>query len=243
MLEDNSIHYWLIKRQCKSHHSFRQQPINNPRSEFMSTPSNTTNTPTIGIIGAGAVGASFARALAGKGIHATLSNSRGPDSLKDLVRELGPTIHAGTVKEAAAKDIVLVAVNWTSLPAALAGLPDFGGRIIIDANNPVEIPALTPVDLKGRVSSEVFAELVPGARVVKAFNHLMAELLAGNPATQGGKRALFYAGDDADAKTTVAALIQQLGFSGIDLGTLAAGGRMTQFPGGPLAILNLVQLA
>jgi predicted dinucleotide-binding enzyme len=209
----------------------------------MSTPSNTaTRTPTIGIIGAGAVGASFARALAGKGIHATLSNSRGPDSLKDLVREIGPTIHAGTVKEAAAKDLVLVAVNWKALPAALGGLPAFGGRVVIDANNPVEIPSLTPVDLKGRVSSEVFAELVPGARVVKAFNHLMAELLAADPVVQGGKRALFYAGDDAEAKATVAALIQQLGFSGIDLGTLAAGGRMTQFPGGPLAIINLVQL-
>ena len=209
----------------------------------MSTPS-TTNTaaPSIGIIGAGAIGASFAKALAGKGIHATLSNSRGPNSLKDLVREIGPTIHAGTVKEAASKDIVLVAVTWARLQEALASLPDFGGRVVIDANNPVEIPSLKAVDLNGRVSSEVFAELVPGARVVKAFNHLEAKLLSTDPATGGGTRALFYSGDDAGAKTAVAALISQLGFSGVDLGVLAVGGRMTQFPGGPLALLNLVQL-
>lgn len=210
----------------------------------MSAPSNpnTSNTaPTIGIIGSGAIGAAFARALAGKGIHATLSNSRGPDSLKDLVREIGPTIHAGTVKEATSKDIVLVAVNWPRLSAALGGLPDFAGRIVIDANNPVDAPPLKAIDLKGRVSSEVFAEMVPGARVVKAFNHLLAHLLSSDPAAEGGKRVLFYAGDDARAKAAVAALIDQLGFSGVDLGTLAAGGRMTQFMGGPLAILNLVQ--
>lgn len=206
----------------------------------MSTPSTTSNTPTIGIIGAGAIGSAFAKALARQGIHATLSNSRGPDSLKDIVRELGSTIHAGTVKEAASKDIVLVAVNWGRLPAALAGLPNFGGRVVIDANNAVEIPSLTPVDLNGRVSSEVFAELVPGARVVKAFNHLVAQLLATDPADQGGKRVLFFSGDDAKAKATVAALISQLGFSGIDLGSLAVGGRLAQFPGGPLPILNLV---
>lgn len=209
----------------------------------MSTPSTTSNTPTIGIIGAGAIGSAFAKALARQGIHATLSNSRGPDSLKDIVRELGPTIHAGTVKEAASKDIVLVAVNWGRLPAALAGLPNFGGRVVIDANNAVEIPSLTPVDLNGRVSSEVFAELVPGARVVKAFNHLVAQLLATDPADQGGKRVLFFSGDDVKAKATVAALISQLGFSGIDLGSLAVGGRLAQFPGGPLPILNLVHFS
>jgi predicted dinucleotide-binding enzyme len=202
-----------------------------------------TNTPTIGIIGAGAIGSAFATALAHKGIHATLSNSRGPDSLKDLVRELGPTIQAGTREEAASKDIVLVAVNWARLPAALAGLPDFGGRIVIDANNPIEAPLFKPAELNGRASSEVFAELVPGARVVKAFNHLQAHLLASDPAAEGGKRVLFFSGDDAKAKASVGALISQLGFSGIDLGSLAVGARLAQFPGGPLPVLNLVHFS
>lgn len=207
----------------------------------MTTPATQTTTSSIGIIGSGAIGSAVAKVLARHGIQATLSNSRGPDSLKDLVRELGPTIQAGTREEAAAKDIVFVAVNWGRLPAALKGLPHFGGRIVIDTNNPIEAPLFKPAELNGRLSSEVVADLVPGARVVKAFNHLAAALLATDPADQGGKRVLFYSGDDAAAKATVAALISQLGFSGIDLGSLSVGARLAQFPGGPLPILNLVQ--
>jgi predicted dinucleotide-binding enzyme len=97
------------------------------------------------------------------------------------------------------------------------------------------------VDLGGRFSSEVFAGLVPGARVVKAFNHSLAHLLAGDPAAEGGKRVLFYSGDDAQAKAKVGALIGKLGFYGIDLGPLADGARLAQFPGGPLPVHNLVR--
>jgi len=195
---------------------------------------------TIGIIGSGAIGTAFARTLTRAGIAAIISNSRGPDSLKELVRELAPSILAGPREEAATADIVLVAVNWTKLPAALAGFSDWNGRIVIDANNPIE--AFKPVDLKGRVSSEVFADLVPGARVVKAFNHLRAEVLAGNPKADGGQRVLFYSGNDAAAKAEVAALIERIGFAGIDLGSLAVGGRLAQFPGGPLPNQNLVKV-
>ncbi|MGO4840919.1 NAD(P)-binding domain-containing protein, partial [Rhizobiaceae sp. 2RAB30] len=80
---------------------------------------------TIGIIGSGAIGTAFARTLARTGIAAVISNSRGPASLQDLVHDLGPTIKAGTREEAAQADIVFVAVNWTKLPAAMAGLPDW----------------------------------------------------------------------------------------------------------------------
>ena len=197
---------------------------------------------TIGIIGSGAIGTAFARTLARSGIEAIISNSRGPDSLKELVRELGPSIRAGTREEAARADIVFVAVNWTKLQAALAGLPDWSGRILIDANNPIEAPLFKPVELKGRASSEVVAELAPGARVVKAFNHLRAEVLAGDPQSDGGRRVLFYSGNDSAAKAEVAALIEQVGFVGIDLGSLAIGGRLAQFPGGPLPNQNLVKV-
>ncbi|WP_283419133.1 NAD(P)-binding domain-containing protein [Sphingopyxis sp. Geo48] len=196
---------------------------------------------TIGIIGAGHIGRAFATALARHNIPATLSNSRGPESLTETVAAIGPSITAGTREEAASKDIVFVAVNWSKLPAALAGLPDFEGRIVIDANNPIEAPLFKPADLGGRVSSQVFAELVPGARVVKAFNHLAPPLVAGDPATEGGKRVLFYSGDDAAAKAEIGALIDRLGFFGIDLGSLAIGGQLVQFPGGPLPALNLVK--
>jgi 8-hydroxy-5-deazaflavin:NADPH oxidoreductase len=198
---------------------------------------------TIGIIGSGAIGTAFARTLARAGIEATISNSRGPDSLKELVGELGPTTKAGTREEAARADIVLVAVNWTRLPAALAGLPEWSGRILIDANNPIEAPLFKPVDLKGRVSSEVVADLVPGARIVKAFNHLRADVLAGDPKSNGGRRVLFYSGNDSAAKAEVASLIEQIGFVGIDLGSLAVGGKLAQFPGGPLPNQNLVKVS
>jgi predicted dinucleotide-binding enzyme len=197
---------------------------------------------TIGIIGSGAIGAAFATTLARAGIEAIISNSRGPDSLQELVRELGPGIKAGRREEAARADMVFVAVNWTKLPAALLGLPAWGGRIVIDANNPIEAPLFKPVDLNGRVSSEVFAELVPGARVVKAFNHLRAKVLAGNPKADGGRRVLFYSGNDSAAKAEVAALIERIGFVGIDLGSLGVGGKLAQFPGGPLPNQNLVRV-
>lgn len=197
--------------------------------------------PSIGIIGAGHIGQAFATALAKNGVPALLSNSRGPDSLRETVAAIGPSITAGTRDAAAASDIVFVAVNWSRLPVALAGLPDFAGRIVIDANNPVEAPLFRPAELNGRTSSEVFAGLVPGARVVKAFNHLPPHLLAGDPRAEGGRRVLFQSGDDTDAKAVVGRLIDQLGFFGIDLGPLAVGARLVQFPGGPLPAHNLVR--
>lgn len=199
--------------------------------------------PSIGIIGAGQIGRAIATALARRGIPATLANSRGPESLAEAVATLGPSITAGTREEAASKDIVFVAVNWSKLPAALAGLPDFGGRIVVDANNPIEAPLFKPVELGGRSSSEVFAGWVSGARVVKAFNHLQPHLVAGGPSSEGGRRVLFHSGDDTEAKAQVGALIDRLGFFGIDLGPLALGSRLVQFPGGPLPALNLVKFS
>lgn len=196
---------------------------------------------TIGIIGAGAIGTTFAKILSRQGIEFVIANSRGPQTLTALVDELGPTARACTREEAAAQDIVLVAVNWSKLPAALAGLPDFGGRIVLDANNSIEAPSYKAVDLQCRTSSEVFVQWVPGARVVKAFNHLAARWLERDPAAEGGKRVLFFSGDDAQAKVQVAELIERLGFCGIDLGPLSVGARLAQFPGGPLPLLDLVK--
>ena len=196
----------------------------------------------IGTIGAGAIGASFAHWLAQAGIPAILSNSHGPDSLADLVARIGGPIRAATRDEAAAQDLVLVAVNWLKLPAALGGLPDFGGRIVIDANNPIISPSFELADLHGRLSTEVFADHVPGARVVKAFNHLPAKLLAQSPHTLSGRRVLFFAGTDAPAKAEVATLIEKIGFFGVDLGLLTEGGRAINVPGGTLTMQNLIRI-
>jgi predicted dinucleotide-binding enzyme len=197
--------------------------------------------PSIGIIGAGNIGQAIAKAFAHNGIAATLSNSRGPESLAGTVAAIGPTIVAGTREEAAAKDMVFVAVNWSKLPAALSGLPNFTGQIVVDANNPIEAPLFKPAELGGRTSSEIVAGMVPGARLIKAFNHLLPPQLAGDPGSEGGRRVLFYSGDDAQAKAELGALIDRLGFFSIDLGSLAVGARLVQFPGGPLPALNLVK--
>lgn len=195
----------------------------------------------IGIIGAGAIGTAIARALSRSGIDAVIANSRGPASLAELVAELGPRIKAVTVGEAAQADLVFLAVNWSKIPAAIGGLGPWKRRILVDANNPIEAPAFRAIDLGGLSSSEVVAALAPGARVVKGFNHLQPALLAGDPGAEGGRRVLFLAGDDRQAKDEVARLAGQLGFGAIDLGGLGAGGRLTQFPGGALTALNLVK--
>lgn len=213
---------------------------------------------TIGIIGSGNIGSGFARALARRNIPALISNSRGPESLKTLTEELGSSIEAVTVTQAAQAEIVLVAVPWDALEDALGGLPDWGGRIVIDSNNPLvhldpnspdaNDPAnplaaygVKPADIGGRSSSSVFAEWVPGARVVKAFNHLNAQVFA-DLEVPAGQRVFFLAGDDADAKAEVAKLIGQLDLTGIDLGSLDEGGKLFQIPFGPLSVINLVKV-
>jgi hypothetical protein len=212
---------------------------------------------SIGIIGAGALGSNAARLFAKHGIAATIANSRGPQSLKELVGKLGPSIKAGTVEEAASADIVLVAVRWVDLDKALNGLPAWKGRIVIDGTNPVAFldpnspdakdPSnplaaygIKAIDLRGKHSSAVFRTLVPGARVVKAFNHLDVTVLP-EPTLAGGQRALFYSGDDADAKAQVRKLIEQSGYFPVDLGALDVGGPLASLPFGPLAAINFVK--
>ncbi|MES2073163.1 MAG: NADPH-dependent F420 reductase [Pseudomonadota bacterium] len=197
----------------------------------------------VGIIGAGAIGQAFARQLVHAGINVTLSNSRGPASLAGVTGQLGPRARAGTVQEAAAADIVFLSVNWEHVQSALVDVPSWDGRIVIDATNPVLQPGFRLAELGGRNSSQVLSGLLPGARLVKAFNTLLAAVLASDPQQANGKRVVFMSGDDAAAKDIVGNLIDRLGFARIDLGSLAIGGQLQQFPGGPLPALNLLKLA
>jgi 8-hydroxy-5-deazaflavin:NADPH oxidoreductase len=196
----------------------------------------------IGIIGAGGIGQAVARQLVRAGIPAVISNRRGPESLSALVQAIGGDLTAVTVKEAANEEAVLIAVPWVEVPAAVGGIPDWEGRIVIDATNPILMPGYAIADLGGRPSSEVVAELAPGAQLVKAFNTLPPGLLGADPRQAGGRRVLFYSGDHARAKAEVGRLIEQLGFAGIDLGRLAEGGRLQQFPTGPLPVLDLLRM-
>ena len=109
---------------------------------------------SIGIIGTGQIGSSIARVLVRAGLEVSLANRRGPDSLQALLQELGPRARAASATEVAHADIVFVAVNWSRIPDALRGLGDWGGRIVVDTNNPIEAPNFQAVDLGGRASTE-----------------------------------------------------------------------------------------
>jgi predicted dinucleotide-binding enzyme len=197
---------------------------------------------SIGIIGAGSIGQAFAAQVVKAGYEVIVSNSRGPESLAGLVRTLGPSARAGSRSDAAQADIVFISVRWEQLHAALSDLPEWNGRILIDATNPVIQPGFRIADLEGKTSSEAVAALAPGARVVKVANTLPAALLASDPKQGAGRRVLFMSGDDVAAKSDVSAILERVGFAIIDLGTLASGARLQQFPGGPLPTLNLIKL-
>jgi 8-hydroxy-5-deazaflavin:NADPH oxidoreductase len=189
----------------------------------------------IGIIGAGRLGQAMARTAVRAGRSVVIANSRGPESLASVVSALGEGVSAGTPADAAETGIVVIAVPWDHLHEAVKGL-QWDERVVIDATNDWAAD-----DLEGRTSSEIVADLVAGARVVKAANTLSAEVLASDPRQADGQRVLFISGDDGDAKATVAALLEDAGFAVIDLGNLATGGGMQQIHH-PLAGVNLIRL-
>jgi predicted dinucleotide-binding enzyme len=193
------------------------------------------NIKSVGIIGAGRIGQAMAQTALRAGRQVVIANSRGPQSLTSLVQELGEGVTAGTVKDAAAADIVVLAVMWPDVPRAVEGL-EWVGRIVIDPTNDFD-----PSDLDGRTSSEIVADLVTPAPVVKAANTLGAAVLGSDPHEAGGQRVIFLSGDDADAKSEVVALFDDAGFFVVHLGGLREGGQMQQV-GAPLAGHNLIRL-
>jgi 8-hydroxy-5-deazaflavin:NADPH oxidoreductase len=213
---------------------------------------------SIGIIGSGALGSNVARMFAKRGISATITNRSGPASLASFVAEVAPSIKAGTLEEAASAEIVLVAVRWVDLEGVLGRLPAWNGRIVVDATNAVEFLdpnsadakdptnplaayGIKAVDLRGKHSSQVFRQLVPGARVVKAFNHVDVRVLS-QPEVAGGRRVLFYSGDDDAAKADIRKIMETAGFSPVDLGKLDIGGPLASPPYGPLAAGSFIKM-
>jgi predicted dinucleotide-binding enzyme len=187
----------------------------------------------IGIIGAGHIGATLGRHFAKAGHKVGLSNSCGPATLTALVKSIGPNACAMTVAEAAKfGEIVLLAVPWRT-PEALPAPALVAGKVVIDAMNPYSADGEV-IDLGNRTSSEEVARRLPGARLVKAFNTMYYHTLATEARPPGPQRlVLFVAGDDAEAKAAVSRLIEQIGFTPLDTGSLAEGGRRQQ-PGSPI---------
>ncbi|MFT3870947.1 MAG: NAD(P)-binding domain-containing protein [Nibricoccus sp.] len=195
----------------------------------------------IGILGAGGIGQAYARHFAAAGYRVVLSNSRGPESLADVVCKIGPNAEAGTVADAAAAEVVFLAITWPHLPTVLGRLVPWNNRIVIDSTNAI-LPGFVFADLGGRTSSEVVASLVPGARLVKAGNTLPTAVAEEDPRRNGGNRVIFLSGDHAEANALVAEIFARSGFAPVDLGGLIAGGRLQQYPGGTLAGLNLFKI-
>lgn len=186
----------------------------------------------IGIIGAGNVGVAVGRQLAAAGHQVKLS-ARNPGALRIAAEGIGA--QAVPIADAAAEDLVVLAVPWLAVPDVLDSLPEWRGRILVDATNPfVNFQPLELADLAGRSASVVVAQHAPGARVVKAFNSITMVNFEDGARQGNARRVLFVSGDDVPSKQTVAGLITELGFAAIDLGSLEVGGRLQQ-AGGPLA--------
>lgn len=194
----------------------------------------------IGTIGAGTVALAFAREAIAQGHEIVLSSRSGPAALSQKVQVLGPGASAASIAEAASLEYVLLAVPWKNIEAALKGLPAWNGRVLIDATNPFTetSPRLVLADLGDKGASELVAEFVPGAHIVKAFNSIVTSRFNQGPVKGDGKRVIFVSGDDLEPKKFVTQLIESFGFAAIDLGGLVSGGRLQQ-AGGPLAGLDL----
>ena len=186
----------------------------------------------IGIIGAGNIGSTAAKLFVDAGHTVAIANSRGPETLSEKVAELGANAQAATIEDAAAfGEIVLISIpfgQYKTLPSEA-----FRGRVVIDSNNyyPNRDGQFAELDNNLTTSSELLAEHLKGARVVKGFNTIWSEHLK----TQGNKesrledrRVIFVASDDSEAKEKVAKLIEEIGFAAVDTGFLPDGGRRQQ---------------
>lgn len=184
---------------------------------------------TIGIIGAGHIGSQVARLAVAQGHSVVISNSRGPETLAELVAELGPKARAATPVEAAtAGELVVVTVplkNYRSVP-----VEPLAGKIVLDTNNyyPNRDGQIPELDNESTTTAELLQAHLPKSKVVKAFNHIHAAELTthGQPTGSANRRALVIAGDDASAKATVTSLLDSFGFDTVDAGPLKEGWRI-----------------
>jgi predicted dinucleotide-binding enzyme len=185
--------------------------------------------PTIGLIGAGHIGSQVARLAVASGYDVVISNSRGPETLTDLVAELGPRARAATVVDAAkAADIAVVTIPLRAIDTV--PVEPLAGKVVIDTNNyyPQRDGHIPALDNESTTTAELLQAHLPASKVVKAFNHIYAAQLTtdGSPAGTANRRALVIAGDDAGAKATVTHLLDQFGFDTVDAGPLKEGWRI-----------------
>ncbi len=189
------------------------------------------------IIGSGNLGSAIARQFARAAIPVVIANTRGPETIRSLVEELGEVVTATSLDEALSADVLFLAIPFVSVEALALTRSDWAGKIVIDQTNAYGV---SPETLAGRLSSDIVAGALPGALVVKAFNQLPAGVLARDPSQDGGRRVVFVSSNEEQAAVTVKELAQQLGFSPILVGRIDEGGRLLHIPG-PLVLHNLVE--
>jgi predicted dinucleotide-binding enzyme len=183
---------------------------------------------TIGFIGSGKIGSTVARLAVDAGHDVVLSNSRGPDTLADLVAELGEHARAATADEAArAGDLVVVTIPFKAHSTVPAG--PLAGKPVLDTMNyyPQRDDQVAELDDGSAISSELLQRHLPGSHVVKVFNNINFRHLAslGRPAGDPERSALAIAGDDEGAKAAVTGLLDSIGYDAYDVGPLAEGWR------------------
>jgi 8-hydroxy-5-deazaflavin:NADPH oxidoreductase len=189
------------------------------------------------IIGTGKVGSALARLFARAGIEVSIANTRGPETARPLMVELGETVTARTLAGALVADVVFLAIPFVAVEEFARIRSNWSGKIVVDATN---AHGQSPEVMAGRLSTDIVAKAMPGATVVKAFNQLPAGVLARDPSQDGGRRVVFVASNDDKAAATIKALAEQLGFSPILVGRIDEGGRLLHVPG-PLVLHNLVE--
>lgn len=195
------------------------------------------------IIGSGNIGSALATQFARAGIDIAVTGSRGAESVAALAERLGAHIVPTEIAEALQADVVVLAVPFENVQDLLEQVPDWGGRIIVDATNAIDYRDFSPADLGGRASSDVVQDWAVNGRVVKAFGHTWAKVLAREPGDgRGGRRVLFVSGNHPDANAEIAGLIERLGFEALDLGRNDQGGLLQQF-GGALTTRSFISQA
>jgi predicted dinucleotide-binding enzyme len=193
------------------------------------------------IIGFGNIGQALAKAFARRGIEVAVATTHDPDSFASAAAAIGPGIVPTTLAEAVKADVIFLAVRFESHPDVAKALPSWQGKTIVDMTNAYGVP---PEQLGGQPSSRFIAQAFTGARLVKGFNHLVANVLAQEPADHGGRRVVFLASDDDAAATEIAALAENLGFAPVKLGGLSEGGLLVQARGnswGQLIFKDLIK--
>lgn len=195
------------------------------------------------IIGAGNIGTAVAGHFARTGVDVGLAASRGIEAVRATADKIGLGVTPVEVVDALGADVVILAVPFDAVRDLVSRVDDWQGRIIVDATNAIDYSNFSPADLGGRASSDVVEEWAGGARVVKAFGHTWAKVLAREPGDgRGGRRVLFVSGNKSDANTEVAELISRFGFEPVDLGRNSEGGLLQQF-GGALTTKSFISQA